>query len=110
MILRIIKIAISIIYCLAYKLYKYFFYLINGEYPGKLIILTYHSVKESDAYKFEKQMSELINTGETISIDSINEIGHGGEHFSVTFDDGYQSVLKYAIPIMKKKIFQERYL
>jgi peptidoglycan/xylan/chitin deacetylase (PgdA/CDA1 family) len=103
MTLRVIKLVISIFYYFFYKVYSLLYRLINGKYPKNVVVLTYHSIKKKDTKEFEKQMSEIIKSGQAISVDLLDEIVDGGKYFLVTFDDGYQCLLKYAIPVLQKK-------
>lgn len=71
--------------------------------PPELIIITYHSVKTSDAKSFEKQMNTLVKIGHPVSLSDKRTIMKSGYNIAVTFDDAYQSVLQNALPVLQAK-------
>lgn len=103
MVLRVIKIVISIIYCAGCRFYEFLYYFSHGTHNRKAVVLTYHSIKDNQVYEFEKQMNKIVNTGLPINLDDIDKINHKKRCYAVTFDDGYQSVYKNAIPIIQKR-------
>ncbi len=75
----------------------------------KIPILMYHSIS-SDMSKlsvsqknFEQQMNFLSNNNyKSISFDDLDYLDNKSKYFIITFDDGYENVFKYALPILKK--------
>jgi peptidoglycan/xylan/chitin deacetylase (PgdA/CDA1 family) len=102
MISRLLKLAIAFLFFIGHNIYKMICIQTGRLIPPSLVILTYHSVKESTTERFEKQMAMLLKTGRPVSIyDDISALP-GGHNIAVTFDDAYQSILQNALPILYK--------
>ena len=75
----------------------------------KVPILMYHSISSRKSKlsvtqnNFEKQMQFLRkNNYKSISFDDLDYLDNKSKYFIITFDDGYENVFKYALPILKK--------
>lgn len=95
---RIIKLGISIIYLIPIVLHRFLLKRTN-TYP---IILTYHSIKDNEIEKFEKQMILLKKITIPVNIENSNPSLKKERNSIVTLDDGFKSVYKNAIPILVK--------
>lgn len=100
---RLLKLLISILFFIFYKLIVLIVTLSKKNSAGSLIILTYHSVKPEQVGIFEKQMDMLIKVAYPVSADVKKPLKYGQDHVAVTFDDGFQSVFENAIPFLLKK-------
>ena len=74
-------------------------------------VLMYHSISNNCDYisvsikNFKKQMELMNSFGfKGYSLNKINSI-KSGKKFIITFDDGYENVFKYGMPILKKLNF-----
>ncbi len=100
---RIVKLTISVI------LYPFMIFLgwVRSLFVkttrGKFIVLTYHRVNDRQISNFEKQMTLLSKTGEAVFADFSDHSFDQQDHIAVTFDDGFQSTLHNALPILYNK-------
>lgn len=103
MLKRFLKILISIVFFLWYKTKTRVYRLLGRRQPGQLIILTYHSIRDAQRDKFAGQMDALVKAG-VIESANVGEIFHDGRyHIAVSFDDGYQNIMKNALPAMRER-------
>jgi peptidoglycan/xylan/chitin deacetylase (PgdA/CDA1 family) len=91
---RLIKVAISAV--------LFVFDLVRAFFPGnkgpRCVILYYHSLPKHDTEAFGRQMDLLLSVAKPIAdIDEISPDANG-RFGMVTFDDGYESVMIYALP------------
>ncbi len=100
MIIRLLKIFISILY-LIIKNVIFYLYKVSGN--QKCVVLYYHSVLESQKKEFIRQLNYLSNKYSFVSLSSLNTIPLKKNLISITFDDGLSSILKNALPEMKKR-------
>jgi peptidoglycan/xylan/chitin deacetylase (PgdA/CDA1 family) len=62
----------------------------------------YHSVKVSERERFARQMEMLLRLAYPLAGDCARgDLAEGRHHAIVTFDDGYESVLRNALPEMR---------
>jgi peptidoglycan/xylan/chitin deacetylase (PgdA/CDA1 family) len=100
---RLLKLSISAAYYSAYRCLRLFFRLFKKQYPGTFVVLTYHSVKPEQRSKFEKHMDELVKVGSAVSAGVEYPLRNGQHYVAVTFDDGFQSVLDNALPVLVER-------
>jgi peptidoglycan/xylan/chitin deacetylase (PgdA/CDA1 family) len=71
---------------------------------GEIRTLCYHRVSPSAMRSLARQISYLKNYGEFITADQALELTAGGSfegrYFLITFDDGYDSTLYNALPVL----------
>jgi peptidoglycan/xylan/chitin deacetylase (PgdA/CDA1 family) len=70
---------------------------------GILVVLTYHSIKDNQRDNFTKQMDMATNTGIIEPADIKTSLHDGRSHIAITFDDGYQNILRNALPALKER-------
>jgi len=100
MIIRLVKIFISILYLLI-KNVIFFLYKVPGN--QQCVALYYHSVLGSQKERFIRQLNYLSNKHSFVSLSSLNIIPSKKNLISITFDDGLSSILKNALPELKKR-------
>ena len=100
MIIRFIKIFISILYFLYNKVLFFLFKIASNQ---RCVVLYYHSVLESEKEKFIRQINYLSNKYSLISLSSLNTMPLNKNLISITFDDGLSSILKNALPELKQR-------
>jgi peptidoglycan/xylan/chitin deacetylase (PgdA/CDA1 family) len=99
MIIRFIKIFISVLYIL--KKVLFFLFKIPGN--QQCVVLYYHSVLKSEKERFIRQIDYLSKKYSFVSLNSLNTITSKKNLISITFDDGLSSILKNALPELKKR-------
>lgn len=100
---RLLKLSISLIFYCFYKCIIFFLSILRKQPAGTLVVLEYHTVKPEQLDKFEKQMDILVKISNPVSADVKGPLVYGQNHVAVTFDDGFQSVVKNAIPAMRNR-------
>lgn len=100
MILRQLKIFISILYFLAKNIANIWAKTQNNH---QCVILYYHSVLDKEKEMFIHQLNYLTNKYCLVSIDSLNTITSKKNLIAITFDDGLSSILKNALPELIKR-------
>ncbi len=68
------------------------------------VVLYYHSVKEQDVERFQKQMEYLAANCTVVRPSTIRTASPNGSNYvvAVTFDDAFVNVMENAIPVLKK--------
>jgi len=100
MIIRLLKIFISILYLL---IKNSIFFLYKAPDNLQCVVLYYHSVLGSQRERFIRQLNYLSNKHSFVSLSSLNTIPSKKNLISITFDDGLSSILKNALPELKKR-------
>jgi peptidoglycan/xylan/chitin deacetylase (PgdA/CDA1 family) len=95
---RYVKFGISACYWLVCKIYKALRRMAGYPEPGRCVILYYHSIREHGRAMFARQMAELLRRAELVNVDASIEMKPGTLYAAVTFDDGFQCILDYALP------------
>jgi len=101
---RVTKLVISLLFFYLDRIARMIFKLGRKHSPGTLVVLTYHAVKPHQREKFEKQMNLLLKSGKAVRADVGSHLPDGTHHIAVTFDDGFQSILENALPVLSKWI------
>lgn len=100
MIISLLKIFISILYLL-FKNVITFLYKVPGN--QQCVALYYHSVLGSQKERFIRQLNYLTSKYSFVSLSSLNKIPSRKKLISITFDDGLSSILRNALPELKKR-------
>ena len=100
MIIRVIKIFISVLYILFKKV---LFFLIKVPNDQRCVVLYYHSVLDKEKERFMRQLNYLSNKFSFVSLNSLNTISSKKNLISITFDDGLSSILTNALPELNKR-------
>lgn len=100
MILRLLKIFISILYLLVKNVIIFFD---RDTSDQQCIALYYHSVLGNQKERFVCQLNYLSNKYSFVSLNSLTKIPSKKKIISITFDDGLSSILMNALPELKKR-------
>ncbi len=102
---RFIKMLISTVYFIFdWTLYSLSRIIFRGN-RGRIVILYYHSIKDHEKDKFIRQMN--LTAAKTVPVPLNILINHAdgkkpfSPYSSITFDDGFTSVIKNALPAME---------
>ncbi len=102
MIIRLLKIFISVIYLLTKNIATI---LSKTRDNQQCVVLYYHSVLEKGKERFIRQLNYLATKYCFVSLTSLNTITSKKHLISITFDDGLSSILKNALPeLIRRKI------
>jgi len=105
MIIRIIKLVISLIVLNVDYVGKVYKGILGSKSGGTCVVLYYHVVTLAQRKKFAQQMDDLIRWAKPISVENRSQFECGVHHAGVTFDDGFASVIENALPeLVKRKI------
>lgn len=99
MISRIVKLIISVAYFVLKKAMRF----LSVKGIGDLVILTYHSIKDEERSLFAKHMNEVVKVGQAVFADSQPPGERDKRFIAVTFDDGFQSFVDNALPILNER-------
>lgn len=98
--MKSIKLLFSIFFLVILQLLEFIkniFFINNSD---KILVLYYHSVGEEDVQRFRWQIEKLLKLGKVVHADFNTSI-KSKRVFAITFDDGFISILKNVLPIIK---------
>ncbi|MCD6321398.1 MAG: polysaccharide deacetylase family protein [Clostridiales bacterium] len=98
MLKRIIILMISTIVWGIDSLGKAIYSVFSKNIPGRCVVLYYHDVTNDQHTRFFHQMEDIARLAKPISVNTNNSLDPGKYHVAVTFDDGFQSIDKKALP------------
>jgi peptidoglycan/xylan/chitin deacetylase (PgdA/CDA1 family) len=102
MMLRIVKMAISLVVCLLDSMGNVPGRLAGSRSPGRGVVLYYHSVADSERRRFAWQMDQVARRSHPVSLDGMRRMGEG-RYVLVTFDDGFECVARNALPELERR-------
>ena len=70
---------------------------------ARCVILYYHAVTEKQCKSFAHQMDQLLRWAKPVAVDRINILPDSNHCAGITFDDGFVSIQKNALPELKKR-------
>jgi len=80
------------------------FQLLGYPVSARFVALMYHSVKSHEREQFAHQMDLLVRLASPVAGDFTGRSEYRNRGFvAVTFDDGFQSILENALPILREK-------
>jgi peptidoglycan/xylan/chitin deacetylase (PgdA/CDA1 family) len=97
---RIVSLAIATAYWAARGVYGAVRRLFGAPGTTPLVVLTYHAVSAQDAPRFERQMLALKRSATPVFADE--PLARPGRRVAVTFDDAFQCVFDYALPVLAR--------
>lgn len=101
MISRLVKILVSLFVLVYDESVRIVNLLISRSHDDHLVILYYHSIPDHETGRFSAQMRMARRVGFPASLDHF-DLGRSGKRiFSITFDDGFESVVRNALPVLR---------
>ena len=76
---------------------------VGASNPPMCVVLFYHSIPFEQRERFAEQMDTLLRYAKPIAAEGTFELADGTRYAAVTFDDGFESVIENAVPILKEK-------
>jgi peptidoglycan/xylan/chitin deacetylase (PgdA/CDA1 family) len=100
---RLSKVSIAIAFYLLWQTTRWILRIFKRKLASSLVILTYHSVTAEHRADFARQMDVLLGKGEPIRLDQPIPQFNNRSYFAVSFDDGYESVIQNALPVLQER-------
>jgi peptidoglycan/xylan/chitin deacetylase (PgdA/CDA1 family) len=102
---RIVKLAISLAYYVVRGLSRFVMRL-AGRSPNRgLIILYYHGIPDAYRSNFIRQLESIRRTARVVQASHRGSLSSDKPNVAITFDDGYVSVAKNALPALASRGF-----
>lgn len=98
--MKSIKLIISIFFLFITQFVNIINYIFFRKRKNKFLVLYYHSITEEQIQIFKWQLDKLLSLGEIVHAD-FNSSLRSNRLFAITFDDGFLSISKNALPILK---------
>jgi peptidoglycan/xylan/chitin deacetylase (PgdA/CDA1 family) len=98
-VVRIIKLGVGLLWFAVSSVGRF---LGLGSKLGSAVVLYYHSVPESYAGRFEKQMNTVATRTLPIDLSTIHDLAPDTHSVAITFDDGLDSFFEHAIPVLQR--------
>lgn len=103
MVKRIVKLIVSIFYFTKISIMDFFANtVLKKEKSKRLLILYYHSIPSELKTRFLTQVKMICNHCEVIKAHHFSTSNEGKSYLSITFDDGFISVMNNALPVLEK--------
>ena len=103
MILRTLKLVISLAFCACDWMASRLRILIGLKSHPSCVVLYYHAIEPSQTASFARQMEELVRWTKPISATHSGSFSDGSHYAAVTFDDGFVSVIENALPSLESR-------
>jgi peptidoglycan/xylan/chitin deacetylase (PgdA/CDA1 family) len=97
---RLTKLAVSTGFFLATFAKDTILGFFGKKRPGTCVILYYHSVRREHRAQFARQMDALLRFVTPVPADRCQPLSPATRYASVTFDDGFVSVVENAVPAL----------
>ncbi len=100
---RQLKLAVSLLLRAWDILHDAFFRLIGKPLPPRCMVLYYHAIPARHRALFARQLDTILRIARPVSTNPNGGLTPGTRYVSVTFDDGFVSVLHNAAPELKAR-------
>lgn len=99
---RVLKLAISILYLVLDWTHRQLHRLQGKPQIGTSVVLYYHSVPAAYRDRFEKQMSIVAENEIAINVGDMNTLADNRSSVAITFDDALESFAVNAVPVLER--------
>jgi peptidoglycan/xylan/chitin deacetylase (PgdA/CDA1 family) len=100
---RLFKLAVSVVYFLCFLPFDVIRRRLGLVQSPRCVVLYYHAVAAGQRSRFCRQMDLLLRWAKTMPASFSGPLEPGLRYAAVTFDDGFLSVLKNALPELEKR-------
>jgi peptidoglycan/xylan/chitin deacetylase (PgdA/CDA1 family) len=95
---RVIKLAISFCYWLAWRAARVVRKQLGVRLPPTCVFLTYHGVTKGQRRRFAEQMDEVLRHVQVIAAGTVVPLRDDAHYAAVTFDDAFRNFTENALP------------
>jgi len=103
MTIRIIQLMVSIVFLFFLEMQRIILQCNKKRKPPLVIILYYHAIKDHLKKSFVWQLDTILKWSKPIPIDLGIKLSQDKIYTAITFDDGFVSVYKHAIPELVRR-------
>jgi len=104
MLTRYTKDVLATLFLVLRSVYFCFLRLTGNPVPWTFVVLMYHSVKPEEVAGFARQMDLLMKYTHVVGADfSETDALPAGRYVALTFDDGFESFDRNALPVLREK-------
>lgn len=100
---RVIKFLLSSIYFVLNRIKHYSAKLLGIKSEPICTVLYYHSIFDNEKQAFERQINLIARKCNVVKSDYFGKLEQSKPNIVITFDDGFENLIRNAIPILKKK-------
>ena len=97
-----LKLVLSSFYFIWLKLKRFILNLVGLKINPIVVALFYHSIFDNEKDTFKKQMELIVRKCEVIPSDYFGKLENNKLYSIITFDDGFENLIKNAVPILEK--------
>lgn len=94
---RLLKLVLALGYAVGLWFYRLF-----ASQNGQLLVLCYHEITDEQKNRFAHQLEIIIQRGIRVVPANTTRLTSGALQIAITFDDGFENLLKNAIPLLKQ--------
>jgi len=103
MLVRLLKLLISLAVLCVDEARAVFKRVLGRPRDTRCVVLYYHAIRDELAQQFSAQMDELGRLSVPIDIEGRDPLSPGLRYSAVTFDDGFVSVVRNALPALRAR-------
>ncbi|MGA9526819.1 MAG: polysaccharide deacetylase family protein [Terriglobales bacterium] len=100
---RVLSLLISLMVYFADSFRRAILFLCGKRRRSTCTVLYYHAIRNDDRAGFARQMDTLRRLTEPIAIDGPAALLPNKQYSAVTFDDGFESTIRNAVPELEKR-------
>ncbi len=99
---RVVKLVISFLFFLSRRILRAILGNTKPDKGYRWIVLMYHSVAKECVPNFHRHMRYLQRVASPVNPNSFTNATRGTTYITVTFDDGFVSVIQNALPVLEE--------
>lgn len=100
---RVIKILVSVVVLLVDWAFALLSLAVGRRTAARCVVFCYHSVSEHERVGFQQQMDALLRYAKPLRAETTTPLGSAERYAVVTFDDGFESVVVNALPVLRAR-------
>lgn len=100
---RIVSLFISVAFCIVSSCWRLILLTLGRRLNPICVVIYYHAIRDRERELFANQMDIIVRLTTPIAIDQTVELLPGRHYSSVSFDDGFESTIRNAIPELSRR-------